>query len=375
MTSRVEHIFAATVLLLVSTFVVAQDPDVITEDVYIRHVSTVPVNAGERVRLFARHYRTEGGDGGAVIVLSSDVLPADAGLGLDDREYNHLAHLAGLGFDVFAADVTGYGLSPKPMMADGCNASDEAQTELLIPYPLYIPCAPSYARPLTSLFTDWDEIDAIVEHVREATGDDRVVLMGWSLGGARAAGYAARNPDRVERLVLIAPSYVRDAPEERPAELPAGLPLAVHDVDDIVAAWQDMVQCEDWADFGGVSDRLVRKVNELDPVAAQWGLLPGDLFRSPGLVGPAGFNRAVAGRIGVPTLVVRGLDDTRGADAEALYEDLTVDDRLRLDVECGTHWLLWEESRGALRDAIAEFVRSGTVEGQRSGVLRIESGR
>ncbi len=373
MTARIGHALGTVVLLVVFATVVAQSSGVITDDVYLQHLSTVAANAGERVQLFARHYRLDNADRGAVIVLSSDALPADAGLGLDYQDYNHLEYLASLGFHVFAADVTGYGLSPMPMMADGCNAEQQVQADLLIPEPLYIFCKPSYPRLLTSLFSDWDEVDTFVEHAREVTGEDRVTLIGWSLGGSRAAGYAALNPDKVERLILIAPRYVRAAPAELPAEHPDGYPLNVHDVDDLVAEWQAAVRCNDWADFGGVSVQLKREVNELDPVAAEWGLLPGDYFRSPGIIWPAGLNSAMVGRISVPTLIVRGLDDTQGADADALYEDLAVDDRLRVDVECGTRWLIWERSRDALRKAIAEFLQAGTVDGQRSGVLLIEA--
>jgi pimeloyl-ACP methyl ester carboxylesterase len=363
------------VLLLLSTMVSAQDSSVIVEDITIQHVSTVQASRGERVRLFARRYHSESADRGAVIVLSSDALPADAGLGLDLEDYNYLHHLAGLGFDVFAVDLTGYGLSPKPTMNDGCNADNATQVALLAPTPLYIPCAPVYPWRLTSLFSDWDEVGTIVDSVRELTGDDRVTLIGWSLGAARAAGYAARSPDAVESLVLIAPRYAADAPAELPEGRPDGSSLEVHHVDTVVSEWQEAVQCEGWADFGAVAEQVQREVNEFDPVAAQWGEfpLPGGLFRSPGVVGLTGFNSAAVGRIGVPTLVVRGLDDPWGGDAEALHRDLVVDDRLRLDIACGTHWLIWERSRGALRDALAEYLQSGTVEGQSSGVVRLEA--
>ena len=373
MTVRVASVLGMMVLLCFSTSVVGQSSGVVTDDVFINHVSTVPANEGERVRLFVRHYRSENPARGAVIVLPSDILPSDAGLGLDYQDYNYLKHLASLGFDVFAADVTGYGLSPMPTMEDGCNAVQEVQARLLIPHPLYIPCKPSYPRLLTSLVSDMDEIDTVVEYARELTGHDRVVLLGWSMGGARAAGYAAQNPGKVERLILIAPRYFRDSPEELPAVHPDGYALEVHDVDDVVADWQGTVQCENWADFEGVSDQLKREVNEFDPVAADWGLIPGDLFRSPGVIWPAGLNGSVVAQINVPTLVIRGLDDTQGADADLFYEDLTVNEKLRLDVECGTRWVIWERSRDALRDAIVEFLQSGTVDGQSSGVVLVEA--
>jgi hypothetical protein len=43
--------------------------------------------------------------------------------------------------------------------------------------------------------------------IERAVGDGSAVLMGSSLGGYLAALYAARHPDRVERLVLLAPAF------------------------------------------------------------------------------------------------------------------------------------------------------------------------
>lgn len=47
-----------------------------------------------------------------------------------------------------------------------------------------------------------------IEGFREAIGADRMDLVGTSMGGAFAAAYAAAHPDRVRRLVLLAPAGV-----------------------------------------------------------------------------------------------------------------------------------------------------------------------
>lgn len=341
------------------------------EDLEILHESTVPANRGERVRLFVRHYQGNGAMG-TIVAVSPDPLSVVPALGLDANGLDHLALLAERGFDVFAADVTGYGLSPRPRMSDACNTPWDVQNELLIPHPLYIVCEGGYSRLLTSLFTDRDDIAAIVDHVLERTGDDRVTLLGWGLGAARVAAYAADFPETVASLVLVAPPYDATVPSEEPSPYPDGFPLEVHDVNELVDTWRSASTCEGFGAFDEVAAALPALANEFDPVAADWGLIPGDLFRSPGHLGLAGWNRDVAQRIQAPTLMVTGLKDPSAGEAQALFEDLGGTRTLRLDVECGTHWLLWEGSRDAVREAIAEFVASGTVAGREEGVILLE---
>jgi len=59
-----------------------------------------------------------------------------------------------------------------------------------------------------------------VDYLRSLRRVQRVSLVAWSLGGPRSAGYAAQNPDKIEKLVLLAPAYRRDEPAAQPA-LPA----------------------------------------------------------------------------------------------------------------------------------------------------------
>jgi pimeloyl-ACP methyl ester carboxylesterase len=342
------------------------------ERLAVPHVSTVPANRGERVELSVHHYPASE-PSGAVVVVSSDRLPVDAAFGLDGHELDHLALLAARGLDVYAADVTGYGFSPRPQMHDACGTPGEVQSELLIPHPLYIPCEGGYGRVLTSLATDWDEIDAVVDFVIDRTGDPRVGLVGWGLGAARMGGYAALNPDKVERLALIAPAYDPNAPTKLPAPYPEGFPIVVNEVDALLSNWGEMTTCDDFAAFEEVSAALQPSVNRLDPVAAQWGLIPGPLFRSPGRVGLNGWNHATAGRVSAPTLIVVGESDSRATNVDELVDDLGAVTRLQLEVACGTHWLLWEATRRPIAEALAQFLATGEVGGRSEGTLRLDA--
>lgn len=71
---------------------------------------------------------------------------------------------------------------------------------------VYAPLFPGYGR--TELEPAVGTRDAVGEHLRDvldALGLDRVALVGHSLGGWRAARFAASHPERVKRLVLGAP--------------------------------------------------------------------------------------------------------------------------------------------------------------------------
>ena len=49
-----------------------------------------------------------------------------------------------------------------------------------MPKPLAQPCSPSYPFQLTSLESDFDEIDRVVEYLRRVRNVDKVNLVGWS---------------------------------------------------------------------------------------------------------------------------------------------------------------------------------------------------
>jgi pimeloyl-ACP methyl ester carboxylesterase len=107
---------------------------------------------------------------------------------LDSPGYSWMEFLARAGFDVFAMDLQGYGLSPRPRMDDPCNTQPSQQV-LLIPHPLAQPCPPSYPYKM-AIQSDWDEIDRVVDFARGFRAVNTVSLVAWSRGGPRAGGYA-----------------------------------------------------------------------------------------------------------------------------------------------------------------------------------------
>src|SRR6202045_2861345 len=163
-----------------------------------------------------------------------------------------MEYLASAGFDVFAMDTTGYGRSTRPAaMNDPCNLSATQQLALA-PDSRAEPCAPTYGQQMTTMASDWNDIGAVVDYLRALRGATQVSMVSWSLGGPRAAGYAAQNPGKVSKLVLLAPAYSRDPSATPPTPMPAaGAAMNTQSRDDLTALWNRQVGCPDQNEQGG----------------------------------------------------------------------------------------------------------------------------
>ena len=352
------------------------------EDIFVPHVSTVPANAGERVGIAVRHVRPANRPPtkGPVLFTNAGSTSTLGTLDLNYKTYSVAAALAEDGFDVYLMDHTGYGRSPRPTMDDPCNA-DPSDQRLLIPQPLAAPCAATYPRHLVTIFTELSEIDSVVDYIRRQTRSTRVSLAGWSRATNRFGLYAAQHPEKVERLALVGSGYRPDAPSEfpRPTTLTSEQapraavppwPFGVRSLEEPLVPWERMRRCEDIVE-PGVHEALMTSLRMYaDPGAAPWGTPPGRLYRVPtGSQVDAGWNRASAKRVKVPVLLVVGEHDPRSAqEAPSLYADISSQEKLLVNVQCGTHFLLFERNHKTVHDAFAEFLTKGTVDG-RQGVM------
>src|SRR5580700_1981258 len=185
-------------------------------DHYVRVHSTVPAIAGQTTQIYVREVVRAGTalrDGGSadrvVLFVHGAGTPAEVAFDVPYQDYSWMGYLARAGFDVFSMDMTGYGRSTRPAaMHDPCNLSHEQQLTF-IPSLIAAPCAATYGQQMTTLASDWNDIGSVVEHLLALRHVDRVGMVAWSLGGPRAAGYAAQHPEKVRKLVLLAPEIGR----------------------------------------------------------------------------------------------------------------------------------------------------------------------
>jgi pimeloyl-ACP methyl ester carboxylesterase len=344
---------------------------VVTIEHRVPHISTVPANAGASVFLAVRErvrqgkVRHEARE--AVLFIHGNTFPGVPGADLRVKNYSWMEALAKAGFDAFTMDHSGYGFSPRPTMDDPCNADPAQQTSILIPRPLTTTCSPSYAFRFATAQSEWDEIDRVVDHIRTNRGVERVHLIGWSRGGWRAASYAARHPEKVGKLLLLAPLYTSTESATPPAGLPqAGFPMTVATRAATYASlWTPGIQCEGQVE-DGMQDAVWNATMEFDPLGKTWG--PSDGVTRVRTFTYWGYNQAAAAAFtSSATLILSGDFDAVARNTDQLYSDLGTSEKLHVRVQCASHLVPWEIQAHNLHNLSIDFLRHGTIAGASQG--------
>ena len=344
----------------------------LTIDHYVKTSSTVPAIAGQTAQIYVRERvqagtALRGGAGGDRIVLfvHGAGTPSEVAFDVPYQDYSWMAYLANAGFDVFGMDTTGYGRSTRPAaMNDPCNLAKDRQAGFVA-----TPCPASYPHTLTTIASDWDDINAAVDYIRALRHTDRVSLVAWSLGGPRAGGYTAQHPEKVNKLVLLAPAYNRNAPAAAPAKMPPdGVPFNTQSRDEFYANWDRQVGCPDQYDRPA-AESVWSEMLASDPVGATWG---SGVRRAPS-VPTWGWTPAAVGKTTAPTLLVAGAYDKQVAPdrVRELFGDLAATEKVLVDLACSSHNAAWERNHLLLFKASLEWLTSGTVNGAKQGVVKI----
>jgi pimeloyl-ACP methyl ester carboxylesterase len=378
--SVVSALLATIVLLLCgslgqSTF--ADDSEhLLTVDHYVPVHSTVPAMAGQFTEIYVRErlapgsvLRSESAANRVVLFIHGAGTPAEVAFDVPYQDYSWMNYLAQAGFDVFSMDTTGYGRSTRPTaMNDPCNLSRDQQATF-IPGLLSAPCSSSYPHQMTTIASDWNDIGAVVDYIRSVRHVDRLHLIAWSLGGPRAGGYAAQHPEKVGRMVLLAPAYAREFSTSAPAELPKeGAAMNTQSLAGFAANWDRQVGCGGQYD-PATSDSVWSEMLKSDPVGATWGT---GVRRAPNVT-VWGWNAEMAAKTQAPVLMVTGqYDKTVPSErVRQLYADLPAHKNVFVDLACSSHNAMWEKNHLLLFRASLEWLTRGTVTGQQEGMLRL----
>ena len=344
-------------------------------DHYVKVTSTVPALAGQAAQIYVRErvltgvaLRGAAAPDKVVLFVHGAGTPAEVAFDAPIADYSWMAYLAEGGFDVFAMDTTGYGRSTRPApMNDPCNLAEGQQAQF-VPALLAAPCRPSYPSQVTNIGSDWNDIDAVVEYVRKLRGVQKVSLVAWSLGGPRAGGYAAQHQDKVQRLVLLAPAYNRTSAAAAPTLPAPGAAFNTQSRSEFVANWDRQVGCSDQYD-PAVRDAVWTDLLASDPVGATWGT---GVRRAPATT-TWGWNAAMIGGTRVPTMMIAGAHDKQVPPdrVRAAYDDLGATDKVLVDLACSSHNAQWEKNHRLMFEASRQWLTSGALGEQKSGVVRL----
>ncbi|HEY8580740.1 MAG TPA: alpha/beta fold hydrolase [Beijerinckiaceae bacterium] len=368
--------FALVFSLVLANAGAARAAEILTVDRLVAHTSTVPAVRGEKVGLFVRERVASGMldgagsfEGKVVLMVHGGFSPATLAFDVAYRDYSWMEHLAREGFDVFAMDMTGYGRSTRPpQMDDPCNLVPAQQKEIA-PRPLATPCKASYPHELVNSDSETDDINAVVDFIRKLRGVDKIALVGWSGGGIRTGTFVTRHPEKVDRYVIWASSnYSRANPSQAP-ELPAaGAPTTFQTrrvgVDQ---RWLGTSKCDGFIE-PGLPEMISALNQQADPLGASWG--PGGL-RAPTRT-YWGWNAEGAKKVVAPTLIMVGEQDGLMKSNQELYEDLGAQQKVYLSIACGTHFMNWEAQRRVLHKASADWLKTGTLGGAKTGAFRAD---
>jgi pimeloyl-ACP methyl ester carboxylesterase len=369
---RCAGLVALFIPFLVSAALADDGEKLLTIDHYVRVKSTVPAITGQLAQIYVRE-RVQAGTALRAPVASDRVVlfvhgagtPAEVAFDVPYQDYSWMAFLARAGFDVFSMDTTGYGRSTRPApMNDPCNLAKDRQAGFVA-----APCAPSYPHALTTIASDWNDIDAVVDYIRASRHVDRVNLFGWSLGGPRAGGYAGQHPDKVAKLVLLAPAYNRSAAAAPPEKIPAdGVPMNTQSLQDFTTGWDRQVGCADQYDPAAAASVWTEMLAS-DPAGATWG--PG-VRRAPQTT-VWGWTPALAAKTRIPAMVVAGVHDKQVSPdrVRELHADLGSPEKVFVDLACSSHNAMWERNHLLLFRASLEWLTQSTVNGMKTGTVRL----
>jgi pimeloyl-ACP methyl ester carboxylesterase len=299
------------------------------------------------IKLYVRNKRTEDlkqfTSEKTLLFVHGATQPSEATFDLPLDGLSWMDFIAQHGWDVYLIDVRGYGRSTRPPEMDQPAASNP---------------------PIATTDVAVKDVGSAIDFILQRRGVSKLSLMGWSWGTVIMGAYTADHNDKVDRLVLYAPTWLRISPPPQTAPPPLGAYVAA-----------PMATARERLQAGAPDDRK----NDLMPAgwfeawsAAALASDPvGSKQEPPVLRSPAGVfqdNRTYwdAGkpyydpeRIKSPTLVIVAEWDkvTPSQGAQALFHKLPSGPNKRLvEIGEGTHFVMLEKNRMQLFQEVQFFL-------------------
>ena len=161
----------AALPLAMEEFMVPSDPGI---QVYVRNKHPAGVSQFESSKV--------------VLYVHGATYPSETAFDLRLDGVSWMEYIAQRGYDVYLVNMRGYSRSTKP-------------PEMSEP--------PEKNPPPGRVDQGVRDVAAAVEFIRKRRGVDKVNLIGWSWGTSVMGKYTTLNNDKVEKLVLYAPQWLR----------------------------------------------------------------------------------------------------------------------------------------------------------------------
>ncbi|MCE4225440.1 alpha/beta hydrolase [Methylobacterium sp. C25] len=126
-----------------------------------------------------------------LLFVHGSTYPAETSFDLPLAGRSWMDEIAAKGYDVYLVDLRGYGRSTRP--------PEMSQ-------------APEANGPIVRTETAVKDVGSAVDAILKRRGLAKLDLMGWSWGTTIMASYTTQHPDKVSRLVLYAPQWIRTTP-------------------------------------------------------------------------------------------------------------------------------------------------------------------
>lgn len=278
-----------------------------------------------------------------LVFVHGATYPASTAFDLELNGLSWMDYIARRGFDVYLLDLPGYGHSTRPASMD--QPADAGQ-------------------PVETTAQAVQDYAAVVDWVLARRHLKKLDVMGWSWGTTIAGGFAAEQPDKVNRLVLYAPVWIshEKPPTGDAAKLGAYRTVTI---DAAKQRWYNGVPDNKRADLipAGWFDTWQRATWATDPKA---GDASPPVLRAPNGViqdlrgyymsGKATYD---PGRITAPTLMIQAQwdHDTPPYMSRALFPLLTATPwKQYVLIGEGTHTVIMEKNRMQLFNAVQNFL-------------------
>lgn len=351
-------IFAFLVLIaaLLALMKSSHAGEIITNDYYINHKSIEPFYGQHKLDpsvlihvrevVLAGRELTAPKQGKILLLLHGFSTPGYIAFDLDHENCSMMRYFARAGWDTFALDFEGHGLSTDPPLMDLLSAFPAAKA------PIHSDVA-------------LNDVERVFSFISNLRGIDKVHILGWSLGASRTAPiYTIRHQDNVAKLVLFAPAYTSLGFAE-------GRRKQADFFDTKVRVMRAHPSVESWYRFGSKEEIIVpgAEVAFRDVILAsdpKSGELGGS-FRIPAgrfvdlLRANPQFD---ASKITVPTLVIRGVLDTFGSpqDCNLLTNELGSKVKKFVEIPNASHLIPYEKANVQFFKAVKDFLEAKVEE-------------